>query len=455
MIKMKSDSREIKPGDTFIALRGITSDGHDYILKAIEKGATRIIAEEGSYSVETKLVPNTRIYLEQYLLKTYGEILNELNIIGVTGTNGKTTICYLLYQALNLSGSKTAYIGTLGYFIEKKERSLFNTTPDILEIYNMIVTAYSRGCKNIIIEISSEGIAHRRVEGIKYDWAIFSNLTQDHLNYHKTMENYALAKQKIFKSLKSKHRAIINTDDQYVNYFLLKENNNITYGYNNADYQIIDFIFNNTGMEITYKYENETRTFKTSLLGSYNVYNLISVVAVLKESGLTYEKIEEIIPKLLPPSGRMERISYKINNIIIDFAHSPDSLIKFLEVIKDMVKGKIYVVFGCAGERDKTKRPIMFDIVTRECDFVIITNEDPRSEDPNDIAADMIKGSTKTNYEVIHDRKRAIIKGIELLDKDDTLLILGKGHEETITIGKEIIPYNDRQVVMEYLESQK
>lgn len=455
MIKMKSDSREIKPGDTFIALRGITSDGHDYILKAIEKGATRIIAEEGSYSVETKLVPNTRTYLEQYLLKTYGEILNELNIIGVTGTNGKTTICYLLYQALNLSGSKTAYIGTLGYFIEKKERSLFNTTPDILEIYNMIVTAYNRGCKNIIIEISSEGIAHRRVEGIKYDWAIFSNLTQDHLNYHKTMENYALAKQKIFKSLKSKHRAIINTDDQYVNYFLLKENNNITYGYNNADYQIIDFIFNNTGMEITYKYENETRTFKTSLLGSYNVYNLISVVAVLKESGLTYEKIEEIIPKLLPPSGRMERISYKINNIIIDFAHSPDSLIKFLEVIKDMVKGKIYVVFGCAGERDKTKRPIMFDIVTRECDFVIITNEDPRSEDPNDIAADMIKGSTKTNYEVIHDRKRAIIKGIELLDKDDTLLILGKGHEETITIGKEIIPYNDRQVVMEYLESQK
>lgn len=455
MIKMKSDSREIKPGDTFIALRGITSDGHDYILKAIEKGATRIIAEEGSYSVETKLVPNTRIYLEQYLLKTYGEILNELNIIGVTGTNGKTTICYLLYQALNLSGSKTAYIGTLGYFIEKKERSLFNTTPDILEIYNMIVTAYSRGCKNIIIEISSEGIAHRRVEGIKYDWAIFSNLTQDHLNYHKTMENYALAKQRIFKSLKSKHRAIINTDDQYVNYFLLKENNNITYGYNNADYQIIDFIFNNTGMEITYKYENETRTFKTSLLGSYNVYNLISVVAVLKESGLTYEKIEEIIPKLFPPSGRMERISYKINNIIIDFAHSPDSLIKFLEVIKDMVKGKVYAVFGCAGERDKTKRPIMFDIVTRECDFVIITNEDPRSEDPDDIAADMIKGSTKTNYEVIHDRKTAIIKGIELLDKDDTLLILGKGHEETITIGKEIIPYNDRQVVMEYLESQK
>ena len=151
----------------------------------------------------------------------------------------------------------------------------------------------------------------------------------------------------------------------------------------------------------------------------------------------------------------MERISYKINNIIIDFAHSPDSLIKFLEVIKDMVKGKIYVVFGCAGERDKTKRPIMFDIVTRECDFVIITNEDPRSEDPDDIAADMIKGSTKTNYEVIHDRKTAIIKGIELLDKDDTLLILGKGHEETITIGKEIIPYNDRQVVMEYLESQK
>ena len=251
MIKMKSDSREIKPGDTFIALRGIASDGHDYILKAIEKGATKIIAEEGSYSVETKLVPNTRTYLEQYLLETYGEILNELNIIGVTGTNGKTTICYLLYQALNLSGSKTAYIGTLGYFIEKKERSLFNTTPDILEIYNMIVTAYNRGCKNVIIEISSEGAAYRRVEGIKYDWAIFSNLTQDHLNYHKTMENYALAKQKIFKSLKPNHRAIINIDDQYVNYFLLKENNNFTYGYNNADYQIIDFIFNDTGMEIT------------------------------------------------------------------------------------------------------------------------------------------------------------------------------------------------------------
>ncbi len=454
-MNIESDSRKVKPGDTFIALRGIDGDGHDYILKAIEKGAIKIIAEEGAYEVETKIVTDTRAYLEKYLKDTYGKILNSLNIIGVTGTNGKTTICYLLYQALNLSGSKTAYIGTLGYFIEDKVKSLGNTTPDILEIYKMIVTAYNQGCKNIILEVSSEGVAHRRVKGIKYKGVIFSNLTQDHLNYHKTMENYALAKQEIFKNLKPHHYAFVNIDDQYASYFLLKENITFTYGYQKSDYQLIDCLSNQDGMLITYKHNNQKGTFQTKLLGSYNAYNLICVVAFLKERGLSYKEISDLMVNLNPPEGRMERIRYKINDIIIDFAHSPDSLIKFLKVIKETAKGKIYAVFGCAGERDRIKRPIMLDIVTRECDLAIITNEDPRTEDPDDIAAEMIKGTTKTNYEIIHDRKTAIIRGIELLDQDDTLLILGKGHEETITIGREIIPYNDKQVVMDYLKRQK
>ncbi len=451
MINIKSDSRAVKPGDTFIALRGISSDGHDYIEMAIKNGASKIIAEFGEYSVPTLIVPDTRLYLEEYLKKEYQHILDKINIIGVTGTNGKTTVSYLLYQAFNLCGYKTAYTGTIGFFIDEKVKNLPNTTPDLIDIYDMIIEAYNNGCKNIVIEVSSQGIAYRRVQGIKFDYAIFTNLTKDHLDYHKTMENYALAKQQLFKNLKPKGTALINVDDQYKNYYLL-HNKNITFGFNESDYQIINF--DSDGQTTTFEYIHNNNKYKvnSNLLGKHNVYNLITAIALLNEYGINQDLILNIIPKLNAPSGRMENISYNINSIIIDYAHTPDAISNIIATVSEVVKGDIYVVFGCTGERDRTKRPIMTEIVTNNCKYAIITNDDPHNEDPNQIVSDMLEGITNENYEVILDRKEAIIRGINLLDKNDTLLILGKGHEEFMIVGTEKIPFNDRQVVMEYLK---
>ena len=456
MINIKSDSRKVKPGDIFIALRGLSSDGHDYIEKAITNGAVKIVAEEGNYNVETEIVPDTRIYLEKYLANKYGDILNQINLIGVTGTNGKTTTCYLLYQALNLSGSKTAYMGTVGFYIAgEKISDLPNTTPDITNIYEMIIAAYEKGCENVVLEVSSQGIAYRRVEGIKFDYAMFTNLTEDHLDFHKTMENYALAKQELFKNLKSNGTAIINIDDKYSHYFLLENNRNITYGFNESDYQIIDYNFDGEITKFNYKHNCKTNLLKSKLIGKYNIYNLITAVAVLKEMGLENTIIEKIIPCLKTPSGRMDNIRYKVNNIIIDYAHTPDAISNIINTVKEVTKGDIYTVFGCTGDRDRIKRPIMLDIVTEECKYAIITNDDPHTEDPNQIVADMTKGINCDNYKVILDRKEAIIKGINLLNENDTLLILGKGHEEFMIIGKEKVPFNDRKVVVEYLDSKK
>lgn len=454
MINIKSDSRQVRPGDIFIALRGLSSDGHDYISKAIENGATKIIAEEGNYEVETMIVPDTRLYLEEYLANNYRDILNKMNIIGSTGTNGKTTTCYLLYQALNLCGLKSAYMGTVGFYIEEKIKDLPNTTPDIIDIYDMIITAYEHGCKNVVLEVSSQGIAYRRVAGIKFDYAIFSNLTKDHLDYHKTMENYALAKQQLFINLKKSGVAIVNIDDSYSNYFLLDANNNKTYGFNESDYQVTEYGSKDAMTFFKYKHNEQEKTLKTKLIGKYNIYNLMSMIAVLNEMGIDNEIIEKVIPSLSAPSGRMDNINYKINNIIIDYAHTPDAITNIINTVKEVTNGDIYAVFGCTGERDRTKRPIMLDIVTDECKYAIVTNDDPHEEDPNQIVADMIEGITKDNFEVILDRRDAIIKGISLLNGNDSLLILGKGHEEFMIVGKEKIPFNDRKVVMEYLNTQ-
>ena len=233
MINIKSDSRKVKDGDIFVALKGISSNGDDYVESAINNGASKIITEsDNKYSVETIKVDDTRSYLTNYLKDNYSNILNDMNIIGITGTNGKTTTAYLIYQMLNKLNIKCGYIGTIGYYLEDKVCNLPNTSPDICEIYDMLVNAYENGYKSVVMEVSSQGLAMGRLDGIKFDYALFTNLTQDHLDYHKTMENYAKAKQKLFYNLKENGLAIINSDakkfrDQMKNDDKLPEDINI------------------------------------------------------------------------------------------------------------------------------------------------------------------------------------------------------------------------------------
>lgn len=453
MINIQSDSRKIKKGDIFIALRGISSDGHSYINKAIENGASKIVAEEGNYSVLTEIVPDTRKYLNNYLKDNYNYLLKKMKIVGITGTNGKTTTAYLVYDALNKIGHKAAYIGTIGFYIDKKITDLPNTTVDICDMYDLLIQCYEAGCETVILEVSSHSLAMGRIETLSFDIAVFTNLTQDHLDYHKNMENYALAKQILFNKLNEFGVAIINIDDSYKDYFLLDKNKNITYGFNNSDFQLKEFSMNNVSSEFSYQYMGKKYFLKSNLIGKYNLYNLIAAIAILHSLKISLDDINSVIPKLMAPVGRMEKILYKSNSIIIDYAHTPDAIEKIIMTMKEIVEGNIYVVFGCTGGRDRTKRSIMTNIVSKNSKYFIITNDDPHFEDTSQIVNDMIDHIDAKNYEICLDRQKAIEKGIKLLNDKDVLLILGKGHEEFMIIGNEKIPFNDKKTVLKILEN--
>ena len=453
-MNVKVDSRKIEKGDTFIALRGVDIDGHNFIEKAIENGASKIVAEYGLYSVETEIVPDTRAYLMDYLTNNYNEKISKLKIIGITGTNGKTTTAFLIHNALNKLGIKCGYIGTVGFYIDKKVRNLANTTPDVYDLYNMFLECIDNGCEYVVQEVSSQGLSYKRVEGYLFDYAVFTNLTQDHLDYHKTMENYALAKQELFKKLKPNGVALVNYDDSYKETYLLPNNKNITYGFLGGNYQVTNFKMTNQETYFSYDFDGSHYNIKSSLLGKYNVYNLLVTIIILRLIGIDDKKIEQLCENIEAPNGRMDTIKYKTNSIIVDYAHTPDAVGKIINTMLEVTKGNVYVVFGCTGDRDRTKRSIMTDIACTLAKKVILTHDDPHNEDQKQIFDDMIDGIKHTNYEICYDRKEAIIKGIDLLENGDILLILGKGHEEYIIVGNEKIPFNDRNVVLKYIENK-
>lgn len=451
MINIKSDSRKVKPGDIFVALKGISSDGDKYIDSAIENGAIKIIVDsDKKYDVETVKVEDTRKYLNDYLKDNYNKYLNDMNIIGITGTNGKTTSAYLIYQSLNKLGIKCAYIGTIGFYLDKKVCNLPNTSPDVCEMYDMLITAYDKGYKNIVMEVSSQGLAMGRLENIKFNYAIFTNLTQDHLDYHKTMENYAKAKQKLFYNLKDNGVSIINSDDSYKEYFEI--GNVIYYGFDATDYKIENY---NLGYKTTFNLniKGKTYAFSSKLIGKYNIYNLVCAIATLSEMNIDINSIIGVVSSLTAPPGRMDIINYRNNLIIVDYAHTPDAMKNIYDTINEIKQGNIYTVFGCTGDRDRTKRPIMMDIACSNSKMAIITSDDLHNEEFDHILNDILCNNTKINYEVIKDRGKAIEKGISLLKDKDILLILGKGHEEFIIVKDKKIPFNDKKTVENLLSS--
>lgn len=456
MINIKTDSRKVKEGDIFLALRGIVGDGHDFIPKAIENGASKIIAEEGEYSVPFEIVKDSREYLNNYLKSNYNKYLEEMNIIGITGTNGKTTSAYVIYDALNKLGKDCLYIGTIGFFNKDgKVCDLPNTTPEVTEIYDMLISAYDEGYRYAVVEASSEGLLHNRLTNIPFSLAVFTNLTQDHLNIHGTMENYAKCKQKLFNMIRPGGKAIINFDDPNKELFLLPYNNNITYGFKGGDYKVTDYQMSILGSNFTFINDDVKENIKVPLIGKYNIYNVLVCIIVLCELGITHGDIQEVLAKISSPAGRMDMVEYKNNRIIIDYAHTPDAIQNIISTVKEVCDGHIFTVFGCTGDRDRTKRPIMMKLVTDSCDKAIVTEDDIHNEDPNRIVEDMLRGNVNTNYEVELDRKKAIIKGINLLNANDVLLILGKGHEEVMIVkDNKRIPFNDKKTVLEYLESK-
>ena len=422
---LQSDSRKIKNGDTFVALKGYNEDGHNYIEDAIKNGASKIICEHGKYDIETIIVNDTKEYLDNYLKDNYIDI----NIIGVTGTNGKTTTCYLIYQMLNKLNIKCAYIGTLGYILNDKVVELDNTTPGSLELYYLLKTSKDNSCKYVVMEISSQALDQNRVNFIKLDYAIFTNLTRDHLDYHKTIDEYISAKQKMFYLLKDNGVSFINNDDKYCDKFKIK--NYKTYGFNNCDYTI-----------------NEGE-YDIPLIGNYNKYNLLAALSVMYELGYSKNDLFDVVANLKEPSGRMEVINYGSNKIIIDYAHTPDAVENVLKSVKKITMGRIITIIGCGGNRDKGKRKTMGEIATNLSIYVIFTSDNPRYEDPNMILNDITKNLDKKNYEILSNRENAIKRGIQLLDNNDILMVLGKGHEKYQIINGVKIPFDDKKVVLD------
>lgn len=448
-MKIKIDSRKIEKGDIFVAIKGVTGDGHDYIIDAIEKGASLIVAEHGEYSIPTKIVPDTRAYLLNYLKENIYPQIEDLKLIGVTGTNGKTTTCYLLYEILNLLDQKCGYIGTIGFYIENKIMDLNNTTPDILDLYTMLLDCKKQGCSYVTLEVSSHALALGRLDTLLFDYAIFTNLTRDHLDFHKTMENYAVAKQKLFHKLRRTGKAIINIDDSYHTYFLKDDNQTITYGFLNGDYKIIDYAITNIENRFTFAHNHQSYSFESKLIGKHNIYNMLATIIVLMEEGFT--DLQDFVKNIEAPIGRMDKIEYKDNTIIIDYAHTPDAVENIIKSMREIAEGHIYTLIGCGGNRDKTKRPIMGQIATELSDYVIFTSDNPRWEDPSAILEDITKDLQAQNYTCIVNRKEAIKKGVQLLTKNDILLLLGKGHENYQIINGKKSYFDDKQIVLEYM----
>ena len=431
-MNIKDDSRKVNKGDIFVALKKV-NDGHEYVLEAIKNGASKVVVEEGDYEVETIKVKNTHEYLVNYLYDNYYDKIRNLKLIGMTGTNGKTTTCFLIYQALNKLGIKCAYIGTIGFYLDKKIKSLNNTTPDILEIYELLSECVDKNYEYVVMECSSHALDMHRLDGLQFQYGIFSNLTQDHLDYHKTLENYIKAKQKLFDQVTIK--TLVNSDDKYKDYFV--RDNTITYGLN-GDYKLSDINLK----ERTFKVNNIT--YKTKLIGKHNIYNLLVVIALLSELKLNTKVIE----KLTCPPGRMDIVNFNNNMIVIDYAHTPDAVSKILDSVKELEFNKIITIIGCGGDRDSFKRPIMSKIACDNSDYVIFTNDNPRHENPNNIISDMLHNLDKFNYEIILNREKAIIKGIQMLEKNDILLVLGKGHENYQIINGVKHHFDDKEIVL-------
>lgn len=451
MINVKIDSRKVVKGDIFVAINGSAVDGHDYIEQAIAAGAEKIVCEHGKYDVETIVVDNSEEWVKNYISATYGKEVNELTIMGVTGTNGKTTTCYLTYQILNKLGIKTAYIGTIGFYCNGEYRELPNTTPNIVDLYELLLEAKEAGCTHVIMEVSSHSLVLERVKGLNYRVAAFTNLTEDHLDFHKTMENYFEAKNLLLKQLDGSY--IINVDDEYgerISYDKI-----VSLGYKGKDIKILDFSDTESGTLVNFEYKGKSYEIETNLKSNFNVYNYLTALGLITELGVNIDDVLGITKEIYPPRGRCEQIKVNKGIAVIDYAHTPDAVEKIVKAFNANKKGKVITIVGCGGDRDPLKRPIMGRIAVENSDFVVLTSDNPRTEDPEKIMDDILKGVKTDNYIVVLDRREAIKKALDMMEENDIVLILGKGHEDYQILGRKKVHFDDKEEVEKYIEDNK
>ncbi len=459
------DSREVRQGSLFLAVKGEVVDGRRFIPQALEKGAVAVVKEcdvenEHLTVAFEKNIPIIHYFqLPQHLSALAGQFYDEpskrLQLVGVTGTNGKTTISQLLAQWVELLDCRAAVMGTVGNGLWGKLTEAKNTTGSPLEVQGNLAQFLQQGANFAAIEVSSHGLAQGRIEALQFAAAIFTNLTRDHLDYHGTMENYANAKKRLFSELNT-DKKIINADDDMGKQWLKELPEAVAVScvpdfstHHQHWIKAAQIQFNAQGVEIAYQSSWGNGKLQSKLIGEFNVSNLLLAFATLLSLGYSLEKLEKTAPHLVGVSGRMEMISsFNCPTAIVDYAHTPDALQKALQAARVHCQGKLICVFGCGGDRDSGKRPLMGQIAEQFADCVIVTDDNPRTEDPKNIVADIFQGfANPEKVQLIHDRKTAIEQALKSAVSNDVVLIAGKGHEDYQIIGKEKQHFSDQETV--------
>lgn len=455
------DSRDVKDGGVFFAIRGQDQDGHDYIEKAIENGAIAVVGEKDlTLSIPYFQVFNTKKALAVISNEYYETPSKDINLVGVIGTNGKTTITYLIQHVFECLGINSGLIGTNGSWVGSKKKAT-HTTPMSLDLNYLLKDSVKNNLQYLVMEVSSHGIKENRVDQIHFDRLIFTNITPEHLDYHKTFEDYLFTKMRPFVQMNDyqDHRmAIINCDDEHSDYFIGVTNGRIlTYGCRSqADFYAEDIVYaiDHTTFLLYVKGEFVKRV-KIPLFGKYNVYNVLSVIGYFYSLGYPVLEIIPFIENVSSVEGRFEYVQTKNGvTIVIDYAHNPDAIFQVLTNLNVISQGEIITVLGAGGNRDKAKRKIMGNHASTLSDYVFFTSDNPRNEDPLSIIYDLLSGTTHRNYTVIVDRKQAIEAAIEKAKPNDLVVILGKGHEKTQNINGKVVPFNDKIVVEEVIRKR-
>lgn len=462
-IEIKSiscDSRKISKDTLFFAFKGSRFNGVDFISSAIQKGA-RTIVTDATTEISPKLpdicylqVDNPVEFLREVAKTFFAQPSTLVKTIGITGTNGKTTTTYLIESILKHANYSCGVIGTVNYRIDNNVLPATNTTPAFLDIQEMLSQMVRAGTEYCVMEVSSHALDQRRVDLVDFHTAIFTNLTNDHLDYHKTKDNYFQAKSKLFTGLKEQAHAIINVDDVYGRKLISKTPAQIrTYGIKNkADVMAQDIKMSISGTQFKLKAPEGEIIIQSPLLGNHNVSNMLAAASAALIDGFSFEKIKAGIEKLTIIPGRLERVDYGQDySIVIDYAHTPDALENVLKTIKYICDSRIILVFGCGGDRDPSKRPLMGSAACQWADLSIVTSDNPRSEDPREIINQAVAGFTKNNFMVIENREEAIGKALDLAQKGDLVIIAGKGHEQYQIFKDKTINFDEKQIIKNHL----
>lgn len=456
--KIEMDSRAIQAGDLFVCIKGFTVDGHNYVNQAIANGAVAIIAEEALETVvdvPVIIVTDTMKVLAMIAAKYYQFPTDAFPLIGITGTNGKTTVTYILEAIFKEFKQKTGLIGTIQMKIGDETYPLENTTPDALLLQQTFRKMADQSVEAVMMEVSSHALDLGRVYGCNYDIAIFTNLTQDHLDYHENMTEYFYAKSLLFSQLgnvyneKKQKFAILNADDAYTEHLSkMTAQFVLTYGIENkADVYAKNIELKVSDTIFTLCTPVGEIKIKSHLIGLFNIYNMLAASATAIARNIPLTVIKAALENIAGVNGRFEAVRAGQDfAVIVDYAHTPDSLKNVLETVREFAEAKTYVVVGCGGDRDKSKRPLMANIALQFADYAILTSDNPRTEDPEEILIDMTRDLAQTNFEVIVDRKVAIEHVIGLAKPGDIIVIAGKGHETYQLVGHTKTHFDDREI---------